>query len=180
MRFTTTVLLCALLTLSSGCALVPDFYTPDMEAHTDTERGIEAFNTADYPKALKYMGPLADDGDPDAQYIVGMIYLYGLAGVKNTYTAQKFLTFAAQQGQRAAQEQLAFLYQDDLTPVYNPIDAYYWFSVIIGDHPQYRSKLENLEWTLRSRGLLEQARSMSKPIEPRYKGIDYNSLFPLR
>ena len=55
MRFTTTALLCALLTLSSGCALVPDFYTPDMEAHTDIERGIEAFNIADYPKALQYM-----------------------------------------------------------------------------------------------------------------------------
>lgn len=76
----------------------------------------------------------------DAQYMVGMIYLYGLAGVKNSYTAQKWLTLAAQSGQRAAQEQLAFFYQDDLTPLYNPIDSYYWFSVIIGDHPEYREK----------------------------------------
>ena len=80
----------------------------------------------------------------------------------------------------AAQEQLAFFYQDDLTPLYNPIDSYYWFSVIIGDHPEYREKMQNMEWTLRSRGLLSTAQSMPRPAEKRYKGVDYNSLFPLR
>lgn len=107
-------------------------------------------------------------------------YLYGLTGVKNSYAAQKWLTLAAQSGQRAAQEQLAFFYQDELMPLYNPINSYYWFSVIIGDHPEYREKMQNMEWTLRSRGLLATAQTMPKPVKKRYKGVDFNSLFPLR
>lgn len=124
----------------SACVLVPDYFSTGFSPHTKVERGIAAFNTANYPEALKYLAEPAENGDMDAQYMVGMIYLYGLAGVKNSYTAQKWLTLAAQSGQRAAQEQLAFFYQDDLTPLYNPIDSYYWFSVIIGDHPEYREK----------------------------------------
>lgn len=164
----------------SACVLVPDYFSAGFSPHTKVERGVAAFNTANYPEALKYLAEPAENGDMDAQYMVGMIYLYGLAGVKNSYTAQKWLTLAAQSGQRAAQEQLAFFYQDDLTPLYNPIDSYYWFSVIIGDHPEYREKMQNMEWTLRSRGLLSTAQSMPRPAEKRYKGVDYNSLFPLR
>ena len=114
------------------------------------------------------------------QYLVGMIYLYGLAGVKHSYVAQKWLTLAAQAGQKAAQEQLAFFYKDDLTPLYNPIDSYYWFSVIIADHPEYRENMQNLEMILRTRGLLATTQSMPKPVEKRYKGVNFNSLFPLR
>ena len=164
----------------SACVLIPDQFPVGFTPHTKVERGIATFNTANYPEALKYLAEPAENGDMDAQYMVGMIYLYGLAGVKNSYTAQKWLTLAAQSGQRAAQEQLAFFYQDDLTPLYNPIDSYYWFSVIIGDHPEYREKMQNMEWTLRSRGLLSTAQSMPRPAEKRYKGVDYNSLFPLR
>ena len=94
--------------------------------------------------------------------------------------AQKWLTLAADKGQRAAQEQLAFLYRDELTPLYNPINAYHWFSIIVGDNPQYLEHLQNLEWTLRSRGLLSTAQSLPRPKEKLYKGIDFNSLFPLR
>ena len=94
--------------------------------------------------------------------------------------AQKWLTLAANEGQRAAQEQLAFLYRDELTPLYSPVNAYHWFSVIIGDNPQHRENLENLEWPLRSRGLLATAQSLPRPREKLYKGIDFNSLFPLR
>ncbi len=164
----------------SACVLLPDPFSVGFTAHTDIEKGLNSFNAADYPRALEYLSEPAQNGDMDAQYIVGMTYLYGLAGVKNSYAAQKWLTLAAQSGQRAAQEQLAFFYQNELTPLYNPIDSYYWFSVIIGDHPEYREKMQNMEWTLRSRGLLATAQSMPKPIEKRYKGIDYNSLFPLR
>lgn len=164
----------------SACVFMPDYFSTGFSPHTNIEKGVAAFNTADYPDALKHLAEPAERGDMDAQYMVGMIYLYGLAGVKNSYAAQKWLTLAAQAGQRAAQEQLAFFYQDDLMPLYNPIDAYYWFSIIIGDHPEYRQKMRDLEWTLRSRGLLATAQAMPKPVEKRYKGVDFNALFPLR
>ena len=164
----------------TSCVFLPDYYSIGFSAHTKLEKGIEAFNSANYPEAQEQLAEPAEKGDMDAQYMIGMIYLYGLGGVKNSYAAQKWLTLAAQSGQRAAQEQLAFFYQDELTPLYNPIDSYYWFSVIIGDHPEHRAKMQNMEWTLRSRGLLSTANDMPRPIEKRYKGVNYNALFPLR
>lgn len=164
----------------TACALVEDYHTQQKPSNSEMEKAIAAFDTANYPAALDYLAKPAEKGDSDAQYMVGMIYLYGLAGIKNSYMAQKWLTLAAENGQKAAQEQLAFLYRDELTPIYNPINAYHWFSVIIEDNPQYREKLQSLEWTLRSRGLLAIAQTMPRPKEKLYKGVNYNSLFPLR
>ena len=172
-----------MLFLSTSCALVEGYLTGQDALKTDMNRGMAAFDMANYPAALSYFGAAADQGDIDAQYMTGMIYMYGLAGTKNTYMAQKWLTLAAQEGQKAAQELLAFLYHDETTPLYNPINAYQWFSIIIGNNPQYQNKLQNLEWMLRSRGLLATAQSsMPQPKEYMYKGLElnYNSLFPLR
>lgn len=164
----------------TSCVLVEDYFKPRDESFTELEKGVNAFDTANYPAALEYLSDPAEKGNMDAQYLVGMIYMYGLAGTKNSYMAQKWLTLAAEEGHRAAQEQLAFLYYDELAPLYNPINAYHWFSIIIGDLPQHRGSLQNLEWILRSRGLLSTAQTLPVPKETLYKGVNYNHLFPLR
>ena len=115
--------------------------------------------------------------------MIGMIHMYGLAGEKDSYMAQKWLTLAAEGGQKAAQEQLAFLYQNELAPLYNPINAYRWFRIVVQDKPKYLEKLHNLEWTLRSHGWLATAQNgMPHPKENLYKGLelDYNTFFPLK
>lgn len=165
----------------TSCALIDDYITPPRsEIHTKFDAAVKAFDMANYQTALDYLEEPAEKGNKDAQYMIGMIYMYGLAGVKNSYMAQKWLTLAANDGQKAAQEQLAFLYRDELAPLYNPINAYHWFSIIAEDHPQYTGHLQNLEWSLRSRGLLSTAQSIPRPKETLYKGVNYNSLFPLR
>ncbi|MBO4520375.1 MAG: sel1 repeat family protein [Alphaproteobacteria bacterium] len=163
----------------TSCSLIEDYHRKETP-FTEFEKGIAAFSSADYPKAMKYLTGPAESGNADAQYIIGMIYLYGLTDVKNLYMAQKWLTMAAEEGQQAAQEQLAFLYRNEYTPLYNPITAYHWFSVIIEDNPQHQENMENLEWALRSRGLLRTAQTLPQPKEKRYKGVNFNSLFPLR
>ena len=172
-----------MLCLLTACSLIEDHLAGQDQMKTDMSQGISAFDSTNYPAALRHFSRAAEDGNVDAQYMVGMIYMYGLAGMKNSYMAQKWLNQAAQNGQEAAQELLAFLYRDEQTPLYNPVSAYQWFSIIIGNKPQYQEKLQNLEWTLRSRGWLSTAQaSMPRPKEYLYKGLElnYNSLFPLR
>ena len=164
----------------SSCSVIEDYRSAETTPISKKERGIYAFDMANYQTSLDYLADPAEKGDVDSQYLVGMIHLYGLNGKKNSYLAQKWLDIAAQKGHRAAQEQLAFLYRDELNPLYNPVDAYYWFSIIIEDMPQHIEKLQNLEWSLRSRGLLAKAQSMPRPRETMYKGMNYNALFPLR
>lgn len=164
----------------ASCSIIEDYYGEGPTPYSKKDKGVAAFEMSNYQTALDYLSEPAEKGDVDAQYMIGMIHMYGLNGKKNSYLAQKWLTLAARNGHRASQEQLAFLYRDELTPLYNPIDAYYWFSIIIEDMPQHIEKLQNLEWTLRSRGLLSTAQSIPRPKETMYKGVNYNSLFPLR
>ena len=44
-------------------------------------QGMAAYNSGEYAKAMQILQPLAEKGDPDAQYYVGTLYADGL-GVK--------------------------------------------------------------------------------------------------
>ena len=167
----------------TACSLIENIRTGKDEMASEMSQGIAAFDMTNYQAALHHFASPAEYGDIDAQYMIGMIHMYGLAGNKNTYMAQKWLLLAAEGGQKAAQEQLAFLYRDELAPLYDPINAYRWFRVVVQDKPEHLQKLQNLEWTLRSRGWLSTAQSsIPRPKEKLYKGLElnYNSLFPLR
>lgn len=167
------------LALMPACIFIPDYDTLTAE-RTDVDRGRDAFERANYAQALEFLLPCAEKGDIDAQYVVGLIYLYGLVGDKNSYLAQKYLIMAANAGHYAAQEQLAFMYADPYERLHNPIDAYHWFKIIAARNPEYQKQLDDLRWTLKSRGLLEKANRLPAPRETRYHGIDYNSLFLFR
>lgn len=59
------------------------------------EDGIAAFNRKDYDAAVKLLQPLAEQANPEAQYQLGYMYLYG-QGVPQNYTEAWFwLTIAA-------------------------------------------------------------------------------------
>ena len=88
--------------LLTACALIEDHITGRDTLQSEMSQGIASFDMSNYPAALSYFGAAADQGDIDAQYMVGMIHMYGLAGTKNTYIAQKWLTLAAENGQKAA------------------------------------------------------------------------------
>lgn len=165
----------------SACVFAPDV-TPDFAYRPSTTRdkGLAAFDNAQYHQAMKYLYEPAQKGDIDAEYIVGLIYLHGLTGEKNSYAAQKWFTLAANQGHLASQEMLGLIYANRIEPLYNPIDAYHWFSYVVASKPQYQQELQNLRWTLQSRGLLSKATSMRAPRDTSYQGIDYNTLFPYR
>lgn len=166
-------------TLLQSCVLFPTDYYIQQERNP-YQKGVLDFNSSNFQGALeKFKGP-AEDGNIDAQYLTGLIHLYALTGERNTYLAEKWLNLAASGGHTAAQVQLAYLYQDRYTPLYNPYLAYHWFSIVVGDRPEYKSDYQNLRWTLQTQGRLQQAESLDLP-KPKfvyYHGIDYNNLFP--
>jgi len=61
----------------------------------------------DLPQACTYLKPLADEGDVQAQYFMGLCFLKGL-GVPHDFTQGKaYLQKAANQGHKDAEQQLA-------------------------------------------------------------------------
>lgn len=74
------------------------------------EDGRQAFQGGDYKAALELWRPLADDGDPRAQYNLALLYHGGLGTEKDLGEARRWYTLAAQQGNDDAQYNLGVLY----------------------------------------------------------------------
>jgi TPR repeat protein len=75
------------------------------------EDGMNAWFSGDHPKALRLLRPLADEGNAEAQTILGHIYSDGKWGVPRDYVAAlSWFRKAADQGAASAQGELALMY----------------------------------------------------------------------
>ena len=78
----------------------------------DFQKGMEAYNNGDFATALKEWKPLAEGGDTDAQYNLGIMYDEGQGVPQDYQEAVKWMTLAANQGKAEAQKNLGILYRD--------------------------------------------------------------------
>lgn len=172
----------ALSAVLGGCVFMDTGVISYGKLGNGYEEGVTAFNTGDFPFALKMLEPVAENGNVDAQYLAGLIYLNGLTdGQRNSYAAEKWLSMAASAGHTAAQEQLAFLYRDPSAPLYNPLAAYRWFEIVVAEKPEYKATLGELRWALTMQGKLAEAEDLNISVPSYvYHGSDYNALFPPR
>ncbi len=88
--------------LSIFCLAVP--------AWADFQAGMTAYDGEDYATALREWQPLAEQGDAQAQYHVGMLYHKGRGVPQDDVQARKWYAKAAAQGQAKAQFSLGTLY----------------------------------------------------------------------
>src|SRR5437764_5080716 len=72
--------------------------------------GRIAYERGGYSDALKYWEPLAGQGDPRAQFGLGILYLNGVAVAKDGSQAAQWLGMAAERGSVDAEFVLANLY----------------------------------------------------------------------
>jgi TPR repeat protein len=105
-----------LLLFFCGAALAADFRT-----------GLDAYNRGDYAAAAHEWQPLADSGDPHAQYNLGLLYARGLGVDQNYERAIAFYRLAASQGVAAAQYNLGVIYANGQGVAVNRQEAAKWF-----------------------------------------------------
>lgn len=74
------------------------------------EDGIAAAQSGDYATALSLWGPLADEGDRDAQYGLGILHINGAGVPQDDAEAAKWFRSAAEQGLADAQFNLGVAY----------------------------------------------------------------------
>ena len=93
----------------------------------DYNKGMEAYKAGDYTTALKEWKPLAEQGDADAQSILG--YMYGQAnGVITDYAeAVKWYRLAADQGNASAQSNLGVMYKKGNGVLKDYAEALKWY-----------------------------------------------------
>ena len=77
-----------------------------MSASADFQKGLTAAQRGDYATALREWKPLAEQGNADAQYNLGVMYAQGKGIPQNHKTAVKWYRLAAKQGDAFAQYNL--------------------------------------------------------------------------
>ena len=78
----------------------------------DFQKGLDAYNSADYETALAIWQPLAEAGDVGSQYGLGMMYGNGFGVNMDDALALKWYGLAADKGHAAAQYKLAVMHQN--------------------------------------------------------------------
>lgn len=107
--------------------LVLALLTPSLMA--DFAAGLNAYQKKDYAGALKEWKPLADSGDPAAQFNLALMYLDG-TGVPQSYDhAVEWFKRSADHGYTKAQYNLGGLYAGGKGVKRNYITAHFWLNV---------------------------------------------------
>ena len=83
-------------------------------AAADFESGYAAFQRDRYAEAVRELKPAAEQGDPRAQYMLGVIFANGLSGEFDPTVAARWYRLAAEQDYVQAQMELARLYREGI------------------------------------------------------------------
>jgi len=116
------------------------------------EDGMTAHNRGDYATALRFWRPLAEQGNPAAQVLLGGMYALG-QGVPQDYAETvRWYRKAADQGDARGQYYLGVMYANGQGVRKDYVQAYKWCNVAVARFPA--SETEDREKAVRSRELI--------------------------
>jgi TPR repeat protein len=100
-----------------------------LTAFADFQTGLDAYQKGDYVGAAKEWRPLAEQGDPVAQFNLGLLYLDG-HGVPQSYLeAANWFRRAAEQDYTQAQHNLGAMYGSGQGVKRDLVQAYKWLNI---------------------------------------------------
>src|SRR5438045_548087 len=91
------------------------------------EEGLEAFRAKDYAKAAALWTPLAESGEPTAQYRLGTLYAEGQGVPQDDAIAFKWFLRAAEKGEPSAQYDVGASYMGGHGVKASDADGAKWF-----------------------------------------------------
>jgi TPR repeat protein len=98
--------------LSTFLLLVLVLFARDPAVSGDLAEGVAAAQRGDFATALREWKPLAEQGDPSAQYNLGIMHDNGRGVPQDYKKAIKWYTLSAGQGHAKAQYNLGWMYKD--------------------------------------------------------------------
>jgi hypothetical protein len=93
------------------------------------QEGTAAYAQGNFDVALKKFQPVAEQGNADAQFRLGLMYREGKGVPQDDKQAAAWLSKAAEQGQAEAQENLGLSYAKGLGVERDWVQADKWFSI---------------------------------------------------
>ena len=135
------------------------------------KKGFDAYENGDYAIALKVWLPLAEQGDIEAQYNLGMMYHKGRGIPQDAKEAVKWYRLAAEQGDSNAQTNLGLMYINGDGVIKDIVLAYMWWN-IAGDQGRKNAKRNKdiLVKEMTESQIEEAQRLVIQCVENNYKG----------
>ncbi len=93
----------------------------------DFQDGVAAYEKGDYTSAMNEWRPLAEEGNPEAQFHVGALYYHGEGVLQDNTQAATWYRRAADQGHVSAQHNLGVMYYEGDGVPQNYEEAFRWF-----------------------------------------------------
>jgi hypothetical protein len=93
----------------------------------DFQKGLTAYKSNDIATALREWKPLAEQGNADAQFHLGLMYRYGVGVPQDDKTAAYWYRLAADQGHASAQFALGVMYDNGRGVPQNDKTAVKWY-----------------------------------------------------
>jgi hypothetical protein len=109
--------------------------------------GLAAFQSEDYARALEILLPMAEAGNLEASYTVGVIYDFGRGVNQDDMAAGTWYRIAAENGMAEAQLAMAVLFDSGEGILQSVVEAYAWSSIAAD---QGLAKAERLRDSVRS------------------------------
>ncbi|MDG2496511.1 MAG: tetratricopeptide repeat protein [Alphaproteobacteria bacterium] len=99
------------------------------DAEEDFDRGWAAYTKGDYPQAVKWFRKAAEQGQVDAQSLLGVSYAKGQGVRQDDAEAVKWYRKAAEQGYAGAQNNLGYMYGLGLGVRQDYVTALMWVNL---------------------------------------------------
>ena len=93
------------------------------------DEGVAAFNAGNYQQAFELWKPLAEAGNANAQYNIGLLFLNGLGLERNAVYARELFLAAAHQGLADAQYNLGLIFFEGISVFRSPREARQWWTL---------------------------------------------------
>ena len=110
------------------------------------DKGILAGQNGDFEVALQEIQPLADQGDPEAQYVLGQLYYQGLGVPQNINKAFRLFRASAEKGVLSAQAAVAMSYLNGIGTTPDFGRGYLWLLIAsnsgFSEMDEYLQKIE--------------------------------------
>ena len=107
----------------------PDLYIAVSTPEKDLDQGLAAYNNGDYETAIAKWKPLAEAGEPSAQYYLGLVYFNGQGVLQDYLETIQWFKLAVEQGKFEAQYNIAFTYANGRGVRRDNLTAYMWLYI---------------------------------------------------
>jgi len=134
-----------MLTKSYRFIIIVLFCLPTLLIAGPLEDGHDAFDNKQYKRAYQIWLPLAEQGDQEAQYNIGLLYMKGNGVEKNERTALHWFTRAGEQGMADAQYNAGVMFYSGKGVYPDHKSAIEWWTLAANQgNPNAQNNLANM------------------------------------